>query len=291
MILQTEGSTAELHKVDGARIYVVQNKSLERLLFDRNLMGIGFRSACLSSSRYFIRHLVDEFDAEHAAELVILSKGLLYQLSEAVPQETGHNLPTNLIATSRVAVSGDSARVIITYSQLEAPADTLIIGDTVASGATVIESLGAYKENYRLRRLYVLSYAGSKVGALRIAEFCRSNSIACTFLYSLAIFGLGDNGFDLSFLHVDTITREDYRNRARIQFSGHEVSAVGWDFGSQAMAPGKYRHLCWVEASVWGMQGKECFEVAEEPSDLDELSHEKPAYARWLEEDESGTCS
>jgi hypothetical protein len=283
MILQIEGSTAELHKVDGATIYIVHNESLEGLLFDRNLTGTGFRSACLSSSRYFIRHLADEYDVGCIAELVILSKGLLYQLSEAAPQEIGHNLPTNLIATSRVAVSGDSAKVIITYSQLEAPADTLIIGDTVASGATIIESLGAYKEKYSLQRLYILSYAGSKVGALRIAEFCRSNSIACTFLYGLAIFGLGDNGFDLSFLHPDTITREGYRNRARIQFSGHEASAVGWDFGSQAMAPTKYRHLCWIEASVWGLLDKECFEVAEEPLDLSELSHEKPAYARWLE--------
>jgi len=284
MILQSEASTAELHEVDGVRIYVVHNKGLERLLFDRNLVGAGFRSACLTSSRHFIRHFADECDVERTAELVILSKGLLYQLAEAVSQETGCNLPTNLIATSRVAVSGDSARVVITYSQLEAPADTLIIGDTVASGATIVESLSAYKEEHALKRLYVLSYAGGRVGALRIAEFCRSNSIACTFLYGLAIFGLGDNGFDLSFLHPDTIAREDYKERARAQFSGRAVSAVGWDFGCQAMAPSKYKHLCWIEASMWGLRGEKCFEVAEKPSDLNELSHEKPAYAGWLEE-------
>jgi hypothetical protein len=132
---------------------------------------------------------------------------------------------------------------------------------------------------YTLERVYVFSYAGTRIGALRIAEFCRASSIDCTFLYGLAMFGLGENGFDLSFLHPDTVAREAYKERARAQFDGRAVSAVGWDFGSQAMAPGKYRHLCWVEAEIWGLQGAGCLGVAERPSDLGDLGHERAAYA------------
>jgi hypothetical protein len=96
------------------------------------------------------------------------------------------------------------------------------------------------------------------------------------------MFGLGQNGFDLSFLHPDTVAREAYKERAQTQFDGRPVSAVGWDFGSQAISPGKYRQLCWIEAEMWGLQGAACLEVAQRPQDLSELGHERAAYADWL---------
>ncbi|GAB1820030.1 hypothetical protein [Herbidospora sp. RD11066] len=280
MILQVEGSEAELHEIEGVKIYVVRNRPLEQMLFDRNLIGSDFRETCLESSRFFVRHLEDEFAAGDAAELIILSKGLVYQLSQAVSQELGFNLPTNLVATSRVDVSGDSAKISVAYSQMESPARTLLIGDTVASGGTIIEAIRTYLERHDLERLYVLSYAGAGIGAQRIARFCAENAIECTFLFGLGIFGLGDNGFDLSFLHPDTVASTKYKEDAHIQFSGKPASAVGWDFGSQAMAPEKYRHLCWIEAEVWGLQGAACFAVATKPPHLNDLMHERPAYAR-----------
>ncbi|NKZ02869.1 hypothetical protein [Actinomadura latina] len=281
MITELERSSAELVG-DDPRLYLVHNEALEDLLFDRNLMGAGFRAACLRSSRWFIAHLADEYLSEETAELVILSKGLAYQLAEAVSAETGHNLPTNLIATSRTAVAHDTARIDVPYCCFEAPAETLLIGDTVASGETIITALRRFLDVHPLRRVFVISYAGTLVGATRIAEFCTSQGIEATFLYGLAAFGLGDNGFDLSFLHPDTITRARYAERAREQFAGRPVSAVGWDFGSQAMAPRKYRHLSWVESEIWDLTGEDCFKVAEAPGDWSELAHERAAYEHAL---------
>ncbi|GII66288.1 hypothetical protein Skr01_63730 [Sphaerisporangium krabiense] len=284
MILDAEGSTAELIEAGtrGSRLYVVHNGALERLLFDRNLIGADFRRACLESSRLFLGHLGDEYQPGRTAELAILSKGLVYQLGEAAVRQSGENLPLNLVATSRVAVSPDTARVEVSYAQFEAPADTLLVGDTVASGATIIAALGRYLESHRLERVYVLSYAGALRGARRITAFCARRGIRATFLYGLAAFGLGLNGFDLSFLHPDTLTRRAYADRAARQFSGKAVSAVGWDFGAQATAPRKYRHLCWVEAEVWGLHGSDCLAVAERPEDWAELSRERAAYADAL---------
>lgn len=60
--------------------------------------------------------------------------------------------------------------------------------------------------------------------------------------------------------------------------SGRAVSAVGWDFGSQCMAPRKYRHLGWVEAELWDLADSESFAFTEEPEDWSELAHERHAY-------------
>lgn len=282
MITELERSSAERIGDGSPRLYLVHNDPLEELLFDRNLVGAEFRRTCLRSSRCFIAHLADELSPDETAELVILSKGLTYQLAEAVSAETGHNLPTNLIATSRTAVAHGTARIEVPYCCFEAPAETLLIGDTVASGETIITALRRFLDVHPLQRVFVISYAGTLVGATRIAEFCAGRGIEATFLYGLAAFGLGDNGFDLSFLHPETVTRARYAERAREQFSGRPVSAVGWDFGSQSMAPLKYRHLTWVESQVWDLSDADCLKVAEAPDDWSELAHERAAYEHAL---------
>jgi len=282
MRLDVGGSSARLADGGPPGLYIVRNPELEDLLFDRNCIGVRFRAACLGASKQFVRHIADEFESTDTAELVILSKGIMYQLAQAFADVTGENLPTNLIATSRVSVSSENASIAIKYSQIVAPASTLVIGDTVASGATIIQALATYLEHFGLKRAYIMSYAGSGVGATRIAEFCRRRAIECIFLYGLASFGLGENGFDLSFLHPDTETDESYRQRASTQFANKAVSAVGWDFGSQTMAPLKYKHLSWVESQVWQLDGAACFATAQEPTNLDGLAHERQAFeGKW----------
>ncbi|WP_329086832.1 hypothetical protein OG979_27220 [Actinomadura citrea] len=271
-------SVAEPIGAPGPHIRIVHNAALEDLLFDRNLTGVEFRRACLRCSRHFIAHLADELPPDDTAELMILSKGLVYQLAAAMAAETGRNLPANLIATSRAAVSQGTARIEVPYACFEAPAGTLIIGDTIASGATIVAALSRYLETHSVQRAFIVSYAGTLIGATRIASFCSARGIETTFLYGLAAFGLGDNGFDLSFLHPETITRAHYVQRAREMYSGEAVSAVGWDFGSQCLAPRKYRHLGWVEAEIWNLTDAESFAFAEEPEDWSELAHERPAY-------------
>src|SRR5690606_35561489 len=95
MIADSGRSTAELVGTRGGpRIYLVHNAALEDLLFDRNLTGVEFRRACFECSRHFLAHLADELPSGDTAELMILSKGLIYQLGAAMAAETGLNLPT-----------------------------------------------------------------------------------------------------------------------------------------------------------------------------------------------------
>lgn len=276
---ETEASRLTECPLTGASLYIVQNSALERLLFDRNIVGLPFQQICLEASRLFISHIEGELTTlDDVAELIILSKGLVYQLGQAVADRLGRALPSNLIATRRVAVESGDATVEVSYSRLEADSSTLLVGDTVASGATVVRALAAYREEHRLQRLYLLSFAGTYVGARRIADYCRKHDIRLSILFGLAAFGLATNGFDLSFLHPETITDEKYRERARVQFDGKPASAVGWDFGSQVMAPQKYRQLCWMEAEKWGLHDHPAFELELEPTRLELLAGEASAF-------------
>jgi len=268
----------EIPGIDKA--FIIRNPSLENILFNRNLVGLDFTRACEAASISFLRHFEQEFQTilSDVAELMLLSKGMYYWLHNAFAAVFDENLQVNFIATQRINVEGGSADIIIPYSNLDVPVRNLIIGDTIASGATIKSALSLYQRHHSLQRLFVFSIAGTVVGGQAIADYCRSQGIELTLAYGLAAFGLGENGFDLSFLHPDTITRDQYRERARILFSGQPVSAAGWDFGSQAQALKKYRMLSWLEAERHGLQESRIFQSKEPPIDGRLVSKERFAF-------------
>jgi hypothetical protein len=284
-LMSVAGSEMSEVDLDGVqRAFIVRNAPLERLLLNRNVLGLEFQRTCDAGARAFVRHFADELTAagEDVAELVILTKGLCYGLRAAVATMLDRNLEANFAATRRVAVDGQDARVEVLYRDFDAARSRLIIGDTIASGATVCAALSAYLERQPLRSVHLFTFAGSGVGARRIGTFCREHGIDLTIAFGLAVFGLGDNGFDLSFLHPDTITADAYVQRATEQFNGKPVSAVGWDFGSQVHAVEKYRQLCWIEAQYWGIHDATTFAVARRPLGSDMVQRERGAWESRL---------
>jgi hypothetical protein len=265
---------------DGTLIHVVRNPPLEHLLFDRTIVGAEFEELCSRSTRMFLGHLAPSIAGSDVklAELMILSKGIYYDLRRQYRDLFGKSLELNLIATKRQSVDGTDVQVIVPYHDYISQASTLIIGDTIASGATISAAIRHYAAQIPLQDVIVLSFAGAGIGAKAIRQTCLELGVNVHFLFALAAFGLGENGFDLSFLHSETITAPEYVDRAHLQFDGRPVSCVGWDFGSQAQAVEKYRALCWAESVHWGLELSDQFKIKEEPQDWSILEREASAF-------------
>jgi len=280
--LTVSGSTAYAPTIEGvSNLFICENEPLERLLFNRHRVGLEFVRVCREASVYFLQHLksslVDECD--NISELMILTKGHYYWLHHAYERVFDRNLPINFIATNRTDVSDTGVSVSVHFANFDAATDTLLIGDTIASGETICTALTAYIENHTLRRVIVLSYAGTVVGAQRISAFCRSRNIETVFLFGLAAFGLAQNGFDLSFLHNQTVTSSKYVQRAHQLFAGRGISVAGWDFGSQAQAPKKYHALARIEANYWDLLTSAIFPSSAGPVDASLVQKERAAFA------------
>jgi hypothetical protein len=264
------------------KAFIIRNTPLEEVLFNRNLVGLEFTRACEAATTTFLGHfepeLVPLIEEDSLSELMLLSKGLYYWMHNAFAQVFGKNLEINFAATCRVGVSSSLAQVSVPYFNFDAPAENLVIGDVLASGATIATVLSLYLEYHQLKRIFLFSLAGSVIGGQVLAKFCRSRGIDLTLAYSLAAFGLSSNGFDLSFLHPDTITRDEYRERAARVFKGKPVSAIGWDCGTQAQAIRKYKMLCWIEAEYWGLHDSEVFQLTERPVDSRLVQKEYAAF-------------
>ncbi len=272
--------------------YIMSNPALERILFNRNLIGLEFSNACQEASEAFVAHFSGEIASfgDDVAELVILSKGIYYWLHNAFAARLGRNLEANFIVTKRSAVSGTSVSIDVPYCDFSAPAHNLVLADTIASGATMVAALRHYSDFQPLRRVLVFSMAGTAAGGRTLGVFCQERKIELTIVYGLAAFGLAANGFDLSFLHADTICpNQDYIRRAHDMYEGKPVSAVGWDFGSQAQAIRKYRMLCWIEAEYWGLQHSNLFRLKERVTDTRLVEKERSAYADRVQLHDDGS--
>lgn len=281
--MKCQNSHLEKVVIEGIpQAYIMSNPALEHILFNRSLIGLDFARECQEASEAFLGHFSSEITScgEDVAELVILSKGIYYWLHNACAARLQRNLEANFVVTKRAAVSGTSVNIEVPYCDFSVAVNNLIVADTIASGATMVAALRHYCAFHSLRSILVFSIAGSASGGRAISEFCRERDIELTIVYGLAAFGLASNGFDLSFLHPDTICpNPDHIRRAHELYEGKPVSAVGWDFGSQAQAVRKYRMLCWIEAEYWGLQHSELFKVKERVSDPRLVEKERAAYA------------
>lgn len=270
------------HQLDTTTtVLIAEAGSLERLMFNRNIVGTEFLKICGAASTEILSGLVGRFGStffDDFAELVVLSKGLCYQLGAAAQTVLARSLDTNFIATRREEVGAEGARIGTSYTSFTSPANDIIIADTVASGATICAALEVYRRFAEVRRLIILSFAGSALGACAISGYCAGRGIELTLVYGLAVFGLARNGFDLSFLDPDTITADRHRRRATDAFQGRPVSAVGWDFGSQAYSPRKYAMLCWIEERYWNLVGSGVFQQTTPPTDARLVLGEINAY-------------
>ncbi len=265
---------------DSTKTFIVENEFLERILFNRNLIGLPFTENCENATYCFFKHFYDEIKrhGNDIAELMVLTKSIYYWCHNAFSRVFNKNLQTNFVYTSRDIVEKEQVRVAVKTCNFDAPVKNLIIGDTIASGETMCVALSEYLKYCPLEKVYIFSIVGSKVGGQRIVDFCKINNIEVVIAYGLAAFGLASNGFDLSFLHPDTIASTEYLNRAKDLFKDRPVSSAGWDFGSQAQAIQKYRMLCWVEEKYWDLERTGVFKETEKPTDLRIIEKECAAF-------------
>jgi len=241
--------------------YILETPALESFLFDRTVVGIPLLNAAREATVHWLASLRDNNlldSSEQVAGLTILTGGLYYGLQPAWQTVFGTLLPENFIGVKRHLDQRQQWFADYHYVSFEAPCDTVLIGDTVASGASVIQGLQAFAEWAKprgLRKVHFFSACGSRIGGQRIRAACAALDIQATFTHGLAAFGMAEQGWqlpdtDLPWLHPDTITQPHYLQRAQAAFQGKPVCAIG-DWGMRCKNPKAYLHEWQAEAEYW----------------------------------------
>jgi hypothetical protein len=243
--------------------FILDSSALEAFLFDRTVVGVPLLNAAREATTHWLGALRDNgllapTDDADAAGLTILTGGLYYGLQPAWQTVFGSLLPENFIGIKRHLDERNQWFADYHYVSFEAPCRTVLIGDTVASGASVSQGIRAFADwgrTHGLEQVHFFSACGSLVGGRRIRQACANLGLKVTFTHGLAAFGMAEQGWqlpdtDLPWLHPDTITQPHYRRRAELAFEGKPVCAIG-DWGLRCKNPKAYLKEWHEEAAYW----------------------------------------
>lgn len=209
---------------------------------------------------------------EDLTELVFLAGGLYYQLNSGFRKRFGMSLPQCFLGIKRQRVEGTEGgfTAVATYENFESLPDdgTVIIGDTIATGATLqngiyhlLDALATKK--YRLRNLVICSLACSVNGAVRLKEvetrLKKEHPGAKVWLFAAEeLFHLMPDGTDLRFLYDDALMPDETRQRIMENYGerlGKDMKCAVFDWGTRCKNP--LRHFSEFMEFVREIKGRE----------------------------------
>lgn len=205
------------------------------------------------------RNVLNGKKLDQVAELIFLSGGLYYQLNSGFKKRYDRVLPQCFLGIKRQKIEGSvgSFTAVATYENFESLPDngTIIIGDTIASGATLQKGiyflLDAYSEKkYKLENLVICSLACSVDGAILLKEIEKKVKLnfpnAKVHLFVCGeLFHLMEDGTDLRYLYSDSIIPDEMRNSIISEFGeelGKMMKCAVFDWGTRCKNPKKHYH-------------------------------------------------
>ncbi|MEK9186361.1 MAG: hypothetical protein AAB885_02115 [Patescibacteria group bacterium] len=234
--------------------YIISNPDSQKIHFDPTITDFELSKLSTRCNETFLKFakllgLFRGARAKDVCELILVSGGFYYHLNQAFYSVFGYSLPAGFIGVRRVL--GDKPRGAITYNNFEAiPENNItIIGDTIATGATLIDSIRYYLAKHpKVKKIIIFTIAGASSGARRLAdlekEIKRKYGTELYVFFSDGIFGLDKNQTDMRYFHRDSILASESAAAAEKKlgrFLGERLCVI-WDWGQRNKDPLGHLH-------------------------------------------------
>src|SRR3989338_8722958 len=242
--------------------FIICSDPARAVLYAPYLAGKKLQDSMEKNSSIFssilAKHVLAGAVREQLCELVFLSGGLYYALNAGFKKEFGFALPQCFIGIQRQRVEGKEGqfRAVAGYGNFESLPDNahVIIGDTVATGSTLIKGIQllldeAENRGISLASITILTLAGSAIGAQKLAKLskthilpqhpnCKVYFFACEMLFHLM-----PDGTDMRFLMPDSIMPDESRQEALArygQYLSENMKCAVFDWGTRCKNPGAH---------------------------------------------------
>lgn len=263
-VLQVEREADyRLYRVEGGNLlpdtYIICADSCRGVLYSPHIAGKKLHEAMEKNSELFARilhkHALPGAQKGSMCELVLLSGGLYYNLNSGFKKLYNFALPQCFIGIQRQRIEGRQGefRANATYANFESLPDhaNVIIGDTVATGSTLIKAIqllldAAEERGTAIDSITVVSLAGSASGGRKLSALakkhiwrenpsCRVSYFACEMLFQLM-----PDGTDLRFLVPESIMPDESRQEAIARYGEHlsaNMKCAVFDWGTRCKNP------------------------------------------------------
>ncbi len=254
-----------MYTVDDARFpaetFIIGCDAAADILYSPHIAGKTLQDKMEKVAEIFIdavgRTVLKGKRISQVSEVVFLSGGLYYQLNHGFKARYGQALPQCFLGIKRQHIEGSEGGFTAeaTYENFESLPDnaTVIIGDTIATGATlqkgIFHVLDAFKERgYTLENIVVCSLACSVDGAVKLKEvekrLARDFPKARAYLFvAEELFHLMLDGTDLRFFPgiMPDETKERILDRYG-EYLGREMKCAVFDWGTRCKNPIAHYH-------------------------------------------------
>jgi uracil phosphoribosyltransferase len=241
--------------------YILSSAASREILYNPHIAGKELQTAMERLSPLFMEAATEKAlkgtRVESIAEFVLLAGGLYYYMARGFRTLHGYALPQCFLGIKRQRVEGKEGefRAVSTYENFESlPNDaTVIIGDTVATGATIIRAIkdleaAAAEKSGSIKKLVICSLACSTEGARRLRKLeermvAADPNFRLYLLVAEQLFHLMPDGTDLRFFKEDVIVPEETRKYTMErygEFLGKEMKCAVFDWGTRCKNPKKH---------------------------------------------------
>lgn len=261
-ISQTE---YELYLVSDGRFpehtYIIRSEPSQTILYNPYIAGKKLQDLTEKTAKIMIDAIVKtaltDVKLDNICELIFLAGGLYYNLNSGFKSITNEALPQCFIGIKRQRVEGKEGNftAVATYENFESLPDnaTVIIGDTIATGATLQKGINILidaveERNYKIKNLIVCTLAGSVTGGEKLKEI--ETKLKKEFpgfnLYFYAceqLFHLMPDGTDLRFLVNGAVMPEETRTKTIETYGerlGNEMKCAVFDWGTRCKNPKRH---------------------------------------------------
>jgi uracil phosphoribosyltransferase len=179
---------ANVYKVSHPQLprntYILCMSSARKILYDPVVCGERLRRLAIECNKTFLKtawQLVPNLKKTRAndiCEVVVLRGGLAYALDVAFEDLFDAFLPRCVIGARRYRISGEKFGAEIKYINFDPLPDNgiLLMGDTIATGASLSRTLAEVRDelrrrDYRVKKLLVFSIAAAFKGSTRLFEW------------------------------------------------------------------------------------------------------------------------
>ncbi|MBD3398589.1 hypothetical protein GF412_05095 [Candidatus Micrarchaeota archaeon] len=266
-MIREEGKKSRyaLHKVgeEGlpSNTYIFNSPYSREILYSPHLAGISLQRAMERVSPIFVEIATEKAlkgeKRRDVAELILLAGGLYYFLAKGFRDVHGYSIPQCFLGVKRKRVEGTEGDFVAVsrYENFESlPEEAcIIIGDTIATGSTLVESLGKLEniieaKGGRLKKLVVCSLACASAGARKLGELEKkikekNPEFELCLIVAEGLFHLMPDGTDMRFLHPDSILPEstrEYTIEKYGEYLGKRMKCAVFDWGTRCKNPAQH---------------------------------------------------
>lgn len=184
------------------------------------------------------QQILKKFDPIHISTVTVIREALAYQLPQALHNTGTQNYFGDAFVGATHKKDNGPITTLYGYENTEGlvPDGLWIIGDSICMGRNLEATINSLLEKYTPKEIIFVCPIASRIGIEKIGKITAEKNIPTSFFAWGALFGVGENLYDMPWGHPDTESLDERDQKVFVDMY-NDTLCVGGDFGNDYFSP------------------------------------------------------